>query len=97
MKTARIDLGNECMVRIERPLTHILLYVASQVDQLRRAGGGDVKELTDNILSKLLTNNAASFYNLDGRKGMNCLVYKKAFCKLSIYRVVEGIEVLKFV
>jgi hypothetical protein len=61
-----------------------------QIDQLRRVGGSDVKEVTDNVMSKLLTNHAACYFNLDGRRGLNSNVDKKSFAKLPLFGVVQG-------
>jgi hypothetical protein len=63
-----------------------------QLDQLRRTGGHDVKEMTNNVMSLLMTNNAASYFNLDGRPGIITTIRKRAFSKLSLFKVVEGLQ-----
>lgn len=68
----------------------MLLQISFQLAQLQNAGGNNVKDCVNNVMSTLLTNKGASYYNLDGRKGVHSLVHKKSITKLALYKVVEG-------
>jgi hypothetical protein len=46
--------------------------------------------MTYSIMFTIMTNNAASYFNLDGRMGIITTVKKRAFAKLSLYKLVEG-------
>jgi len=55
-----------------------------QIKQLSRIGESTVKDKVNGIMVRLMTNEVASLFNVDGKKA------KMAFSKLSLYHVIIG-------